>query len=177
MPKISLEGLDKGEVLAALYNASRPLGMGFLHYDPKPMTAEEGAGILATSLYFDYLRGRVMKIDLSGDELEVWLYDRDNGEGAAARVIEELRQKKGVNTESMKASHLTGIYEAAGQAFKNLDTPTTSHEEDMGTALGQKPTGVIVPVVNMGLDDVKDILAPKIAEAVNKAEGGAETEK
>ena len=27
--KISLVGLDKAEVLAALYNASRPLGMGF----------------------------------------------------------------------------------------------------------------------------------------------------
>ena len=40
--------------------------------------------------YFDYLNGRVMKIDLSEDMLDPWLYDRDNGEGAAARALTEI---------------------------------------------------------------------------------------
>jgi hypothetical protein len=38
-----------------------------------------------------YLKGRVMKVDLSGDSFGPWLYDRDNGDGAAERVIAELR--------------------------------------------------------------------------------------
>ena len=38
---ISLVGLDKAKILAALYNASRPLGMGFMQYDPAPMATEE----------------------------------------------------------------------------------------------------------------------------------------
>jgi hypothetical protein len=40
--------------------------------------------------YFDYLQGRVMKVSLEGDELDARLYDRDNGEGAAAEAISAL---------------------------------------------------------------------------------------
>ena len=90
MDKISLKGLNKGAVLAALYNNSRPLGLGFLHFDPKPMTTEEAASLLEETTYFDYLKGRVMKVDLSEDELDPRLYDRDNGQGAAQSVINSL---------------------------------------------------------------------------------------
>ena len=72
-------------MLAALYNASKPQGMGFVHYDPKPMTRQEAEALLEQGTYFDYLKGRVMKVKLSGDELNEWGYDRDNGQGAAAR--------------------------------------------------------------------------------------------
>lgn len=88
---INLKGLNKAEVLAALYNASKPLGMGILHFDPAPMRAEEAESLLKGQTYFDYLKGRVMKVDLSGDELDPWLYDRDNGQGAAQRVIDSMR--------------------------------------------------------------------------------------
>jgi len=85
---IDLKDKDKAEVLAKLYNASRPLGMGFFHYDPKPMTVEEAQALLDSGeAYFDYLKGRVMNISLAGDELDPWLYDRDNGEGAAERAL------------------------------------------------------------------------------------------
>jgi hypothetical protein len=40
--------------------------------------------------YYDYLRGRVMKVDLSKDQLKTGLYDRDNGEGAAERALAPL---------------------------------------------------------------------------------------
>jgi hypothetical protein len=87
---IDLRGLDKAEVLAALYNNSRPQGMGFLHFEPKPMTKEQAAEMLKTSTYFDYVKGRVMKVDLSGEDLNPRLYDRDNGDGAALRALEEI---------------------------------------------------------------------------------------
>jgi hypothetical protein len=32
-----------------------------------------------------------MKVDLSGDAFDAWLYDRDNGQGAAREVIANLR--------------------------------------------------------------------------------------
>lgn len=101
--KINIAGLNKADVLAALYNRAQPLGMGFLEYDPKPMSAEEAQAIinertavysLTQALYFDYLKGRVMKVDLSGDEFGPSLYDRDNGEGAAASVVDELRKSQ-----------------------------------------------------------------------------------
>ena len=84
---IDISKKDKAAVLAALYNSSRPLGLGFLHFNPAPMTLEEARELLKFSSYFDYVKGRVMKVDLSGDTLDTWLYDRDNGEGAAARAI------------------------------------------------------------------------------------------
>ena len=80
---ISIAGLDKAEVLAALYNAARPQGMGFLQYKPEPMTDREAREILDGGQdYFDYLNGRAMKVSLkSADQLEERLYDRDNGAG------------------------------------------------------------------------------------------------
>lgn len=88
---ISIAGLDKADVLAELYNAARPQGMGFTHFDPKPMGNTEAAELLKTTKYFDYVKGRVMKVEINGDELDPLLYDRDNGEGAAAKVIEAIR--------------------------------------------------------------------------------------
>ena len=92
---ISIVGLDKAEVLAALYNNSRPQGMGFAKYDTNPMGREDAAELLKHQFYFDYVKGRVIKVDLASDE-SFWpgLYDRDNGPGAAQGAIEELRQRK-----------------------------------------------------------------------------------
>ena len=91
MDKISIAGLDKATVLAALYNASRPLGMGLLNYTPAVMTPEEAAKYLKTTNTFDYLKGRVMKIRFNSTMLDVGLYDRDNGQGAAKAAIDALR--------------------------------------------------------------------------------------
>jgi len=100
--EIDIKGLDKAAVLAALYNASQQQGMGFSH--PRgtcAMTVEEAREALKgrddngnRDMYFDYLHGRVMKVDLSGDTLKTWLYDRDNGQGAAERALRKLRGRK-----------------------------------------------------------------------------------
>lgn len=87
---IDISNLNKGGVLAALYNYSRPQGLGFLHFTPEPMSREEAEALLEEDTYFDYLEGRVMKIDLSKDSFDPQLYDRDNGLGAAQRAIESI---------------------------------------------------------------------------------------
>jgi hypothetical protein len=45
---ISIAGLDKADVLVALYNRARPQGMGFLHYTPDPLSKEEAENHLPT---------------------------------------------------------------------------------------------------------------------------------
>jgi hypothetical protein len=93
---MDISGLDKAEVLAALYNGSRQLGMGFLDKrGASDMTIEQARQILDEneSKCFDYLYGRVMKIDLRGDEVLTFLYNRDNGQGAAERIIGSLQVK------------------------------------------------------------------------------------
>ena len=86
---MNIQGLDKAAVLAALFNASRQQGMGFMDKrGAKPMTVEDARKVLAEQgPYFDYLYGRVMKIGLDEDEMETRLYDRDNGQGAAERAV------------------------------------------------------------------------------------------
>jgi hypothetical protein len=104
--EFNIENADRAELLAALYNASRPLGLGFLHYDPTPMTTDEAREILgqadpdgaggdyparfARRIYFDYFKGRVMKVDLAGPVLSTHLYDRDNMPGAGYRAIKHV---------------------------------------------------------------------------------------
>lgn len=85
---MDIKGISKAKVLAALYNASRPQGMGFLQATSDDMSEEKAQGLLDQGhTYFDYLQGRVMKIDLSGDELRTALYNRDNGFNAAEDVL------------------------------------------------------------------------------------------
>ncbi|WP_323142762.1 hypothetical protein [Massilia phyllosphaerae] len=92
MAMIDISKLSKPQVLAALFNASRQQGMGFLDTrGARSMSEEDAAKVIADQgLYFDYLRGRVMKVGLDGDQLDPYLYDRDNGAGAAARALAPL---------------------------------------------------------------------------------------
>lgn len=124
---ISLEGLDKAEVFAALYNGARAQGLGFLQYDPQPMTTEQARERFGDSFgYFDYVDGRVMKIDLSGSELNPWLYDRDNGQGAAATIIDALKATVDVNPEEAERIHKEGTYHAA-QIMRKYKDPDFSN--------------------------------------------------
>jgi len=90
---INIVGLDKADVLVALYNNAKPLGMGLFHYTNQNMSKEEAANLLSKGhKYFDYVHGRVMKVDLSSDiEFNPYWYDRDNGKGSAERAIHSLR--------------------------------------------------------------------------------------
>ncbi len=90
---IDISKLDRAQVLAALYNASRPQGMGFLQYKDGDMTAGQAAVLLKKSTYFDYLHGRVMKVRLDRNDFDPRLYDRDLGDGAAMRALQPLFDK------------------------------------------------------------------------------------
>jgi hypothetical protein len=43
--------------------------------------------------YIDYFNGRVFKSNISGDIFETGLYNRDNGNGAAERIVQHLREQ------------------------------------------------------------------------------------
>ena len=92
---VDIKGLDKARVLKALYDHSHVQGSGFLQAVPDGVvTVEHCAELLAKYSYFDYLHGRVLKVDLSGDEFDERLYDRDCGEGAAQRAVDSVRAER-----------------------------------------------------------------------------------
>ncbi len=150
---IKLNGMSRAAALAALYNASRPQGMGFMHYDSTPMTEEQATELLERQTRFDYLAGRVMKVDLSKDEeFEERLYDRDNGQGAAQRAIDMAREKCDALIIS---THREGVKRAAADVKARLHEPTRWEDG----------------VLKMGLDHVADVLGPKIDQAEIGGEG------
>lgn len=102
---VNIKDLDKAEVLFALWRGSHAQGMSFLGMMNGGLTlemAEEMVGELKENncrLYFDYVQGHVIKCDISGDEFDPRLYDRDCGEGRAAEVIEALRNDTPIEDE------------------------------------------------------------------------------
>lgn len=97
---IDIKGIDKGELLAALHNGTRPLGMGFMHDLGRDMTPEEGRKEFAEwpewrpgEKSFDYFHGRPLKVTFAGDELmHTRLYDRDAGGVTAQSIVDRLRK-------------------------------------------------------------------------------------
>lgn len=89
---MNISKYDKAEILAALFNVAKPLGLGVFHFRPAPMTKEIAKEILKGGSDFDYIQGRVMKINLSGNELDTRLYNRDNGKDAAETIIATLEK-------------------------------------------------------------------------------------
>lgn len=93
---LPLEGLDKATVFAAFYNASDTsiLGRRDSEYDARPMTTEEAGAILAEDPHrrFDYFRGRPLKLEFVGDNIEVSQHNRQHGPKAAEDILTLLHE-------------------------------------------------------------------------------------
>lgn len=88
---IDISGLDKTALLRDLYNAATL----YEGSDGAEMTKAEAEEIWHTATSSPHIhgvvRGRVLKIDLSGELLDPRWYDRHNGKGKCAEVVDALR--------------------------------------------------------------------------------------
>lgn len=92
---IDISDKDRNEVLAALYNASTPAGMGFAQYNPMPLTKEIASmyfeqfgqpdkdGVIA----FKWVMGRPLNCKFIENLVYVAGYNNDNEWGLAQRAI------------------------------------------------------------------------------------------
>jgi hypothetical protein len=94
-------------------------------------------------IYFDYFNGKVMKVDIANDEFDPYLYDRDNGPGAAQYAIDRLYQEyfrqrmiegMGVSRELLERSKI--IPKAPTGKDRHIDVRIIYH------AIGSAATGV-----------------------------------
>lgn len=94
---VNIKGLDKAMVLVALWQHSHAQGMSFLN--ERMLTLSEAEEMINDRikknviLYFDYVNGHIIKCDITGDEFDPRLYDRDCGPGAAQRAIDSIRKE------------------------------------------------------------------------------------
>lgn len=91
--------LNPVEAFTAIYNASRPFGLGMLAHIPGDISSEDaaeivsGARMVGRSLYFDYINGRLMKVwirlnqDGTMGHVDGFLRDRNYGEGSTERAL------------------------------------------------------------------------------------------
>ncbi len=101
---IDISNKNKADVLAALYNHAKPVGMGIIQYDPTPMTREIAEYLLEKRGYtYDYLKGRPMKLSLKDDVIHVYCYNRDNDQdGLAQKAIATCPNIKQDNNQKVK---------------------------------------------------------------------------
>ena len=79
-------------VLAALVNNATQLGMG--RYQPLSiLTEDQAAELLSKSKTFDYIMGKPIKLTFRDNGIhDVFLYDRDAGEGECARIVDGVKR-------------------------------------------------------------------------------------
>lgn len=110
---VDITGLNKADVVVALYKGTRRHGMGLLQSELDEQQVRE----IATKHFardgknydIDYLAGKPLKVDLAGDSFDPRLYDRDAGPGAAQRAVNKLRNRN------------LGIYASAHTVFSRVD--------------------------------------------------------
>lgn len=91
---MNITGLNKAHVLQALYNgATRAIGFANDAGEQQMTTLEAEQEFQARpSGYFDYVRGRKLKVNLSKDIVDTFCYNSANGLGKAEREISKLKQ-------------------------------------------------------------------------------------
>lgn len=89
--EINISGLDKRVLFSALYANAPVVGGGALHpLKNNPLTDEDFIALENNNWDVDYYHGHCMKIDISGDTMQPWLYDR-NSQRPAAEIVAALR--------------------------------------------------------------------------------------
>ncbi len=124
---MKITGLNKAEVLIALYNRAKTIKLGKIIHDPNyVMTIEEAEKLLNESSSFDYLNGKLLKITIKrdSDELDTFLYNRDNGENAAEEALQPLinKYKEKCTVKSLKSLCAQIVTENKNSLFSKLCT-------------------------------------------------------
>ncbi|KAL2788877.1 hypothetical protein BJX66DRAFT_339811 [Aspergillus keveii] len=133
---VSIKDLPKLDLLHALWQNSPPaLFYEVRNIPPPSWDAEEAEDVaLSHNWDVDYIVGRVIKADLSGDEVDPQLYDRGNGKGAFAEVVRNLREQRqaeeDVETETRPETEKTREQGQVGEDVEAEAPPETEGGND-----------------------------------------------
>src|ERR1700733_10313059 len=107
---IKIKGVDKVELLVALVNAAKP---GALHrgYGSAPIDHEDARRVLKETLEPNWVNGRAIFVDLSGDELDTAIYDHHNGRLCAGEALAPVLTAAAARAKRLKsdADFIAGV--------------------------------------------------------------------
>lgn len=114
---IDISALDLRKLVAAAFDYSSPQGLGYLHHVAGPTTDEEiDRGLREKGAYYDYVRGRSMKLSISRDGDKLYWHHGwyDHGDASQLAVL----VKAGMSQEDAEAVMDRAVIELAE---KNAD--------------------------------------------------------
>ena len=95
---VNIAGINKVDLLYALWTNMSPsiptIYASLLNNNTRDILFNRELAKLAVLDYIDYFQGRCIKLDLSKDDVDTFLYDRDAGYGAFQRIVSELISKQ-----------------------------------------------------------------------------------
>ena len=93
MPTIDISGINREELLCALWERASPASyFQATGSEPPTFSFAVAKQQLRHDGYADYVCGRAIKTNIfSGDQVDPLLYDRDAGAGAFQEVVDSLR--------------------------------------------------------------------------------------
>lgn len=109
---IDISGIDKAVLLAAVFNHAGQVNLGFLDASGgHAMSIPDARNIVQARMAmnavvkgepiwrsrFDYLRGRLLKVDLGGESFnqsDIYLYDQAHGKGRLEQAVAFARKHK-----------------------------------------------------------------------------------
>jgi len=107
---INITGIDLVKFVKKVYELSNPQGLGFLHYNPQPLTDEEAEKYIfkkdnSCIVMMDYVKGRSCKMNVfkNGDIFEIsdkWYDHTDN-------QLKELLNEFNIKLPIFKKHHIS----------------------------------------------------------------------
>lgn len=97
---IDITGLDKAEVLVALFNVAKPSEVELAFPLDNKLSLKEAKKIIHQNLKqwggdrIDYIKGREIKVNLFRNEINVAIYNGRNGKNLAQTALQPLLRKK-----------------------------------------------------------------------------------
>ena len=93
MSTVDISGIDKHQLLQALWTRSKPATFfGQSGRVPPDFNLTVAKSQLSNDGYADYICGRAIKTNIYQEDIvDPYLYDRDAGEGAFQEVVDSLR--------------------------------------------------------------------------------------
>lgn len=91
---VDISDINKVELLRALWNNSTPAAYYVFTNTKPPEWDNEKATTAIGNGFIDYFQGRLIKADLSCDQVNPSSYDRDNGRGALSEIVNLIRSSQ-----------------------------------------------------------------------------------
>ena len=89
---VNIKGIDKVQLLEELWTAQKVASWFSFHPVQVPLFDRVKAQE-AVKEEIDYFQGRAIKLNLSNDSIDPWVYDRDAGQGTFKKIVDQLRER------------------------------------------------------------------------------------